>query len=121
MKRVLKLIFLTLLCGSLIACATTQPTAGEISRLQQGKRLFEKRRYKESLKELMPLACIGMPEAQYAVGYMYFYGYGVAQDTDLGYFWIKRAADKHYRPAENALALICEQGKFPQVSRQAVI
>ena len=55
---------------------------------------------------LLPLACNGLPDAQYGVGYMYYYGLGVAQDTDVGYFWIRRAANARYLPAIKALELI---------------
>lgn len=73
------------------------------SYMQQGKRYFQEGYYKKSMMLFLPLACDGNPEAQYAVGYMYYYGYGVTQDKDVGYFWIQRAADQHYLPAISAL------------------
>jgi len=76
------------------------------SYLQQGKRYFQDGYYKKSMLLFLPLACDGNPEAQYAMGYMYYYGYGVAQDTDVGYFWIKRSANQSYFPAISALNLI---------------
>ncbi|HEX4044358.1 MAG TPA: hypothetical protein VHZ76_01665 [Gammaproteobacteria bacterium] len=94
---------------SLAACGTPSPRVA--SELQQGKRLFEDGYYKRSLQELLPLACDGNAEAQYAVGYMYYYGYGVPQDTDVGYFWIKRSADQHFLPAEKALSMMGKNTK----------
>ena len=79
------------------------------SYLQQGKRYFHDGFYKRSMMLFLPLACDGNPEAQYAVGYMYYYGYGVTQDTDVGYFWIRRSAEQEYLPAVDALALIEKQ------------
>ncbi len=62
------------------------------------------------MQQLLPLACDGIPDAEYAVGYMYYYGLGVAQDTDVGYFWICRAAGKHYIVAVKALETIDRGG-----------
>lgn len=103
---------LILLCSSclLLACVPPNrahpPAPATLSYLQYGKKLFEGGYYKRALKALLPLACDGNIEAQYAVGYMYYYGYGVAQDSDVGCFWITRAADKGFLPAIEALKLI---------------
>lgn len=70
--------------------------------LEQSQRDFESNHYKHAMMILLPLACDGLPQAQYAVGYLYYYGYGVTQDTDVGYFWISRAADQGYRQAIEA-------------------
>lgn len=131
----LRLLLLCLLSLSLISCATTgkKNVAGEdreppperqntlpssiaeqnkyislanLSYLQQGKRYFHDGYYKKSMMLFLPLACDGNCEAQYAVGYMYYYGYGVTQDTDVGHFWIKRSAEQGYEPAQDALRLI---------------
>jgi TPR repeat protein len=103
------LIILILSC-SLFACATPAPHIK--SELADGKRYFETGYYKRAMRILLPLACDGNPEAQYAVGYMYYYGLGVAQDTDVGYFWIKRAADRGHQPAADALRMISVNGKY---------
>jgi TPR repeat protein len=104
----LKLLLIHFLSLSLIACATPHYLKKEYvtSKLQEGKRDFNEGYYKRALHQLLPLACDGNPEAQYGVGYMYYYGLGVAQDTDVGYFWIKRSASKGYPPAIRALELI---------------
>lgn len=81
-------------------------TIQTLSQLQYGRRYFEAGYYKTAMRILLPLACDGHPEAQYAVGYMYYYGYGVAQDTDVGYFWINRSAAKGFNPAIKALEVI---------------
>lgn len=76
------------------------------SELALGKRLFQDGYYKRAMEQLLPLATEGVMEAQYAVGYMYYYGYGVPQDTASGNFWIKRSADQNFEPAIKALAII---------------
>lgn len=95
---------------SLLACTTPSPLV--MSELQQGKRYFDDGYYKKALHELWPLAADGRAEAQYAIGYMYYYGLGVAQDTETGYFWIRRAADKGYPPAIKALGMISNQENY---------
>ena len=102
MKQLYHVLFLFLL-PILSACNSSLAITSE---LQQCKRSFETGYYKSAMHDLLPLATNGVAEAQYAVGYMYYYGYGVAQDTDVGYFWIKRATEQHYEPAQKALEMI---------------
>ncbi|OGT45519.1 MAG: hypothetical protein A3E83_05595 [Gammaproteobacteria bacterium RIFCSPHIGHO2_12_FULL_41_20] len=92
---------------SFTACVTTSPKMAE--ELQLGKRNFEAGYYKRAFQTLLPLAAAGKAEAEYAVGYMYYYGYGVAQDTDTGRFWINKAAEQKYPPAIKALQLMDQQ------------
>lgn len=99
----MKKLFILLCFISLSACSSSLATYSE---LQEGKRNFEAGYYKKAMHDLLPLATNGDAEAQYAVGYMYYYGYGVAQDTDVGYFWIKRSAAQHFSPAITALDMI---------------
>ncbi len=104
----LRLLWITIVCCLLIGCASHGPYMSLKSRseLQQGQRYFNDGFYKRAMRLLLPLACDGNPEAQYAVGYMYYYGYGVTQDTEVGCFWINRSAAQGYIPAEKALVII---------------
>lgn len=104
----MRLLLLSLLALLMVGCATTHTSPRVMSELAQGKRYFEDGYYKKSMQQLLPLACDGNSEAQYAIGYMYYYGYGVAQDTFVGSFWIKRAAEQHYTPANEALITIAK-------------
>jgi septal ring-binding cell division protein DamX len=76
--------------------------------LQSGKVSFMSGNFKPAFHELLPLAAEGIPQAEYGVGYMYYYGYGVTQDTESGIFWMNKAAAAHYAPAIRALAAIQE-------------
>jgi TPR repeat protein len=98
--------FLVIIFCTVMVAACTPPTPKTMSELQQGQRLFNKGYYKDAMRDLLPLATDGNAEAQYAVGYMYYYGYGVAQDTNVGSFWIKRAAAQNYQPAITALGML---------------
>lgn len=102
MKRIItSCLFCLLLSG---CCAMTR--LADRSELQQSRREFNAGYYKHAIHRLIPIACNGNPEAEYAVGYMYYYGYGVAQDPEMGYFWIERAANQGYAPAALALKIL---------------
>lgn len=94
-KRLL-IIFICLVLG---ACATVHTA----EYLREGKNDFKAGKFQAAFHELLPVAYKGDKEAQYAVGYMYFYGYGVEQDSASAVFWIRRSADQCYLPAINAL------------------
>lgn len=125
LKFTFKITFITFLTLAVSACTncafTYKPTTSknlgdnsylvrevERSKLYAAKRVFDAGYYKRAKCLLLPLACDGNAEAQYAIGYLYYYGYGVAQDTDVGYFWIKRSAEQKFTPAMKALTLIEE-------------
>lgn len=74
--------------------------------LQEGKKDFAAGDYKNAFHQLLPLASDGNPQAQYAVGYMYYYGLGVTQDAESGIFWMQRAADRNNQHAVKALEMI---------------
>ena len=83
--------------------------------LAEGKRSFQNGEYKKAFRQLLPVAVKGKPDAEYAVGYMYFYGYGVPMDPDSGVFWMQQAAAQCYPPAIHALGLIHEAIPTPVV------
>jgi TPR repeat protein len=96
-----KYLIVVLVSSFLFSCASLNSQ----SQLEQGERYFNSGLYKTALEQLLPLAADGNAKAEYAVGYLYYYGYGVAQDTQTGAFWIKRSADQKYEPAMKALTL----------------
>jgi hypothetical protein len=115
-----RILLTALIAVFMTGCATTSPkkpipmqpkvtSPATMSELEQGKRLFQDGYYKRAMEQLLPLAAEGNIEAQYAVGYMYYYGFGAPQDTESGYFWIKRSADQHYQPAIHALMIMDQE------------
>lgn len=84
----MRFFFILLTVIFLSSCATTQ----QASELEQGKRTFHSGDYKNAFHQLLPIALSGNADAQYAVGYMYYYGYGVSADADTGLAWIKKSA-----------------------------
>ncbi len=71
--------------------------------LQEGIRSFEVQDYRHAFIRLKPAAERGQPDAQYAVGYMYYYGQGVVENRTKALEWIKRAAKAGQPDAIEAL------------------
>ena len=75
---------------------------------QAGVAAYEEGDYATAIEKLQPLAEQGHAEAQFALGYMYYYGRGVDEDKKEAAKWFRKAkkeASKWYRKA-------AEQGKI---------
>lgn len=88
---------------SLAACTTLTKNTQD---LQKAEGLYQDSNYEASFKSLLPLAREGDAKAQYALGYMYYYGKGIKQDLTLAKIWMRNAAKQAYAPARKALAVI---------------
>ena len=75
-----------------------------------GKQSFIEGNYSQAYKQLYPAAQNGHPDAEYAVGYMYYYGLGVAQDKQAAIAWMQRAANQGQSQAINAVDSILNTG-----------
>lgn len=111
------IVLAVLTLGLLAACTTTDvqqasrqttPTGSEIQQqqFQQGKAFFQQRQYQQAARLLLPLAQQGHLEAQYAIGYMYHYGYGVPRNERESTRWISIAATRGHPKAIEALQMI---------------
>ena len=89
----------------LSSCATTAPS------LNQAKTNFGQHNYGAAFKQTSELAKQGNAEAQYALGYLYYYGLGTFQDQDLARKWISAAAKQGYQPAEQAFTMLTSTNK----------
>ena len=72
---------------------------------QQGNMAFEQGKYKTSLRHYLYAANRDLPEAQYAVGYQYYYGLGTEANIFKSMYWFKQAAPQSKR-AEYAVQQI---------------
>ncbi len=63
-------------------------------------------KYQCSFVRIEQAARAGEPDAQYALGYLYYYGIGTTQDQQTGLIWIRRAAAQGQPVARNALKII---------------
>ncbi len=58
----------------------------------------------QAVAAMETLAKEGFPEAMFATGQMFYYGWGVHKDRKVALQWYKKAADASYRPAQQLLA-----------------
>lgn len=105
-QKCLMLILMSVLCLS--ACTGRHHLENGIASFQTGN-------YRDAFIFLKPEAHAGNADAEYAVGYMYYYGVGVVEDKNQAWYWIKRAAEKRQPDAVNALKIL-NAGSFPEVS-----
>jgi TPR repeat protein len=103
----IKKLILISICILLQACASDF----ESRQIDEGKASFNDGNFKKAFHELLPVAARNNAHAEYAVGYMYYYGYGTAQDMESGIFWMQRSANQGYVPAQKALDLISKGNK----------
>lgn len=62
--------------------------------------------YNCSLTAVQQAAEKGQPDAQYALGYMYYYGIGTAKDQQKAMLWIRRAANQGQPLAIKAVQML---------------
>lgn len=104
MKRILIVVLLI----GLQACTTLD----EETPLEAGKTSFQKGDYQAAFSALYPLAKEGNSEAQYAIGYILYYGKAGAVDREQGTYWIHQAALQGDPKAEQALGIIYANARF---------
>ena len=63
-------------------------------------------KYNCSVDEVEQAAEQGESDAQYTLGYMYYYGIGTVQDRATAILWIEKAANQGQAEAKEALALL---------------
>lgn len=100
----MKRTFITLL-SILVLCMTLSACLSSVN-LAEGITSFKQQNYRQAFIRLMPEAKKGNPEAQYAVGYMYYYGQGVTEDREKALKWIRLAALANQPDAITALKAI---------------
>lgn len=108
MRFALRLTLLSLLVFMQVACIKNP-------NLSEGIECFRAQNYRKAFIFLKPEAQKGQPDAQYAVGYMYYYGQGVVEDRKQAWFWIKRAAEAGQPDALVALKILKHEPKNPNL------
>jgi TPR repeat protein len=105
--------FALFMVGAMIlisACSAAPSASSQNSPLQTqlnaGRDAYRQQNYDAAFQTLLPLAQKDYPAAEYAVGYMYFYGQGITADIDMAQFWMRKAVQAGYPQAAQALAQI---------------
>lgn len=102
LRKLMIIVIATLL---LTTCATLSP-------LREGIADFKSQKYPAAFSRLYPLAIKGNSDAQYAVGYILYYGKAGVQDRDQGVAWIRKAALQGNVLAQQALGIIYARQNF---------
>ena len=104
MKRVFNLLVICVAMSAVVACSSTL-------NLREGIQSFRAQDYRRAFIRLKPEAVKGQPDAQYAVGYMYYYGQGVVENRKKAWFWINKAAS-FGQPDAMAAVKILQKGSL---------
>lgn len=115
MRPLRKLLGIILLMPLVISCVT-----GALN-LREGIASFKAQDYRKAFIRLKPEAMKGQPDAQYAVGYMYYYGQGVVEDKDKAWFWINQAAKAGHPDALVAVKILGKKRHVPASPQQSVL
>ncbi len=86
--------------------------------LNEGIHSFQVQDYRQAFIRLKPEAEKGQPDAQYAVGYMYYYGQGVVEDRKKAWYWITRAAKAGQVDAQQAVKILGTKHVYKLKNRQ---
>lgn len=105
MRFLLKFLSVILLVTLMTACITNGVN------LREGIESFRVQDYRRAFIRLKPEAKNGQPDAQYAVGYMYYYGQGVVENREKAWLWIHRAARAGQPDAVEAVAILEQKVK----------
>lgn len=98
MMRYARGLLLLLGMSLMIGCASQN--------LKAGKQDFDAKNYSAAFQKMLPLAEKGNAHAQYAVGYMLYYGKGVEVNRKQGVAWIDKAADQGLPEAKQAQQML---------------
>lgn len=96
----------------LMSCIVLLSACGSYrhNELEVGIKYFKAGHYRQAYLRLKPEAEEGQRDAQYAVGYMYYYGQGVVEDRNQAHYWICKAAHAGQPEAIEALKRIKQLG-----------
>ena len=96
-------------------CATnpSPPVSPSDEARTQAKIAYLLSDYQRTLAIVLPRAEAGDPWAQYTLGYMFYYGRGIAQDRQKARSWIESAAANGYAPAQQALQRLSAPPPMP--------
>lgn len=87
---------------SLGGCATSN----NAQLFKQGQANFKVQNYHLAAQQLAPAAAAGNANAQYALGYMYYYGKGVPRNVELARGYFRQAAQQGQVQAIQSLNMI---------------
>lgn len=114
MKQTIILTITMLMC---VLCANAQSA----DRLyEQGKALYDAKKYTEAIPKLRAAAEKGHAKAQYRLGKCYAKGYGVEEDDHTAFLWFQKSAAQDYHKGQYELGRCYRKGKgVPKDNKKA--
>jgi hypothetical protein len=101
-----KILFMLMLLMSIVARSQTADALYD-----EGKKLYDQKKYALAFKKLLPAAQKGHKKAQYRVGRCYDKGHGVAEDNQKAYEWYLKGAQQGHAKSEYQLGRCYMKGK----------
>ena len=95
----------------LISFCTSIGAQNATALYEQGKKLYDEKKYAEAFPKLKAAAEKGHKKAQYRLGRCYDKGHGVEEDNNQAFKWYKKAADQEYAKAQYQLGKCYKDGK----------
>ncbi|MBQ6749605.1 MAG: sel1 repeat family protein [Bacteroidaceae bacterium] len=77
----------------------------------EGKKLYDEKKYELAFKKLLPAAQKGHKKAQYRVGRCYDKGHGVKEDNQKAYQWYLKGAQQGHAKSQYQLGKCYMKGK----------
>lgn len=103
------LIVMSLFGGSLLLQSCANQDEHISQQLVLGKTYFKQEQYQKAFVTLEPVAKEGNPDAEYALGFMYYYGRGIAENRPMAKYWMHKAAQHGQASAQKALSKLNDQ------------
>ena len=101
-----QILFVLMLLLSMVAKAQSADALYE-----EGKDLYDAKKYEQAFKKLLPAAQKGHKKAQYRVGRCYDKGHGVTEDNQKAYQWYLKASQQGHGKSQYRLAKCYMKGK----------
>jgi len=94
------------LCSVFTVASCANSNSNQLNQTKNSASAESSSKYSLKYDEVHYAAEDGNADAQYALGYMYFYGKNVPRDKEKAKFWIQKAAAKNHPQAVKALDLL---------------
>ena len=106
LKKIQQFIIATIVFVVITGC---EPSPEKL--VKNGKNHIKKEKYTEAMACFKKAAEKGNAEAEYQIGKMYLYGYGVVVCEDVAAEWFLKSASNNYGDAQNILSLMYYTGQ----------
>lgn len=111
MKKTILVICMFLVAG--FSSAQTDTSINNVKKWEYYKNKYNEREivdFEECLLYFKPMALQGIPFAQYVMGELYLFGWGVSQDYNVAERWFLKAANQDCTDAQRALSRLYLDG-----------